>query len=186
MPGAVGTTRSFTGAPPAATLVVMAHPRMYDDGDRHFQRVRELALALPEAQMKVSHGRPAFFTTRVFAYYGASVNEVRARRDGAVLPPGGTASEEWGGYVQYPRALVITPEEEDVSFLEQDPRSFRPAYLGASGWWGIDLTALDPGFGAASADGWAEVSEWIETSYRLTAPARLVRQLGSRRSGEGS
>ena len=51
----------------------MAHPVMYDDADPHFQRVSTLALALPQAQMKVSHGRPAFFTQKVFAYYGASV-----------------------------------------------------------------------------------------------------------------
>ena len=46
----------------------MAHPQKFDDGDPVLARVRELALALPDAGEKVSHGRPAFFTTKVFAY----------------------------------------------------------------------------------------------------------------------
>lgn len=120
----------------------MAHPVMYDDADPHFQRVRTLALALPQAQMKVSHGRPAFFTQKVFAYDGASVKV----------------------------------EGADVDVLAQDARAFRPAYLASSGWWALDLFGLDPD-AAADSDGWTEVAEWIETSYRLTAPARLVRQL---------
>ena len=137
----------------------MPHPVMYDDGDRHFQRVRELALALPEARMKVSHGRPAFYTQKVFAYYG-----------GSVKGPAGTGS---AGYVEHPRCVMVLPEEEDVVFLEQDPRAFRPAYLGAHGWYGIDLDGLDP----QDVAGWDEVSEWLQSSYRLTAPARLVRAL---------
>lgn len=153
----------------------MAHPKMYDDGDLHFQRVRTLALDLPEAQMKVSHGRPAFFTTTVFAYYGTSVKAAAAGGD-TPLPPGGRRSGDWEGYLQYPRALVIKPEGSDLDFLEQDPRAFRPAYLGASGWFAIDLSALDPG-ADDDDEGWAEVAEWLEASYRLTAPARCVRAL---------
>jgi hypothetical protein len=137
----------------------MPHPVMYDDGDRHFQRVRALALALPEARMKVSHGRPAFYTQKVFAYYG-----------GSVKGPAGTGG---AGYVEHPRCVMVLPEEEDVGFLQQDPRAFRPAYLGAHGWYGIDLDGLDPQDDA----GWDEVSEWLQSSFRLTAPARLARAL---------
>jgi len=46
-----------------------------------------------------------------------------------------------------------------------------PAYLGPSGWLGIDLderTDLD------------EVAELLEESYRATAPARLVAELDGR------
>jgi hypothetical protein len=43
---------------------------MFDHDDPYLGRVRELAQALPGADMKVSHGRPAFFTKKVFAYYG--------------------------------------------------------------------------------------------------------------------
>jgi hypothetical protein len=45
---------------------------MFDDDDPVLARVRRIALALPEAAEKVSHGRPAFFTRKVFAYYGGS------------------------------------------------------------------------------------------------------------------
>ena len=51
----------------------VAHPRMFDDDDPVLARVRTIALALPDAAEKVSHGRPAFFTTKVFAYYGGSL-----------------------------------------------------------------------------------------------------------------
>ncbi|WP_313821356.1 MmcQ/YjbR family DNA-binding protein [Citricoccus sp.] len=148
----------------------MAHPQMYDDGDLHFQRVRTLALALPAAEMKISHGRPAFFTQKVFAYYGASVKDVGSAQEGPRSAAVGDA------YVQHPRALVIRPEEADVSFLEQEPRAFRPAYLGPAGWFGIDLDELDP----ARDEGWEEIAEWLETSYRLTAPMKLVRELSRR------
>lgn len=148
----------------------MAHAKMYDDGDLHFQRVRALALTLPAANMKVSHGRPAFFTQKVFAYYGASVKD----RGSAQERSGSTAAGD--GYVQHPQAVVIRPEEADVSFLEQDPRSFRPAYLGPAGWFGIDLDGLDP----ARDEGWDDIAEWLETSYRLTAAVKLVRELPRR------
>ena len=50
----------------------MAHPLMFDDADPLLARVREIALALPEAAEKITHGRPTFFTTKVFAYFGGS------------------------------------------------------------------------------------------------------------------
>ena len=49
----------------------MAHPIMFDETDPLLGRLRALALALPDAAEKISHGRPAFFTTKVFAYYGS-------------------------------------------------------------------------------------------------------------------
>jgi hypothetical protein len=64
------------------------HDLMFDDDDPLLARVRAVALAFPEAQEKVSHGRPAFFTGKVFAYFGGAL-----RVDG-----------EW---VQHPQSLVI-------------------------------------------------------------------------------
>lgn len=122
----------------------MAHPTMFDDDDLLLGRVRQLALALPGAAEKVSHGRPAFFTKKVFAYYGGSV-----RVDG-----------EW---VQHPHALLILPELDERPALEQDPRVFVPAYLGPSGWLGVDLDG--------STD-WTEVAELLDASYELTTRRR--------------
>lgn len=119
---------------------------MFDDDDPVLARVRELALALPGAAEKVSHGRPAFYTTKVFAYYGGSVKVD-------------------GKYVQHPACVLVKPEAAECAALAQDPRCYIPAYLGSSGWIGLDLD---------SATDWSEVAELLEDSYRGTAPARLV------------
>ena len=55
-----------------------------------------------------------------------------------------------------------------------------PAYLGGAGWLGVDLDP-DP----AAVD-WVEVGELLDASYRLTAPARLVRELEGRAAGESA
>ena len=123
---------------------------MFDDDDPLLGRVRALALALPDADEKVSHGRPAFFTTKVFAYYGGSV-----RVDG-----------EW---VQHPRCVMVLPDPAEREALVQDPRTFVPAYLGPSGWIGLDL---DDG------TDFTEVAELLEDSYRQTAGPRRVARLG--------
>ncbi len=127
---------------------------MFDDGDPLLGRVRDIALAFPDAAEKVSHGRPAFYTKKIFAYYGASV-----RVDG-----------EW---VQHPQAVVILPDAEEEPALRDDPRVFVPAYLGASGWLGVDLDA---------GTDWDEVAELLDASYRLTAPKRGIAAL-ERREG---
>lgn len=125
------------------------HEAMYDDADPLLGRVRELAHALPEAQEKITHGHPAFFTKKVFAYYGGSL-----KVDGV--------------YVQHPQSIVVqtTPDERDG--LRHLPGAYVPAYLGASGWTGIDLDERSD---------WTEVAELLEDSYRATAPPRLVAQL---------
>ncbi|GAB95473.1 hypothetical protein KILIM_021_00130 [Kineosphaera limosa NBRC 100340] len=125
---------------------------MFDDADPVLERVRRLALALPGAGEKVSHGRPAFFTTKVFAYYGGSVKVD-------------------GEYVQHPHCVVVKPEPSEREALTQDDRCYVPAYLGASGWIGVDLT---------DDTDWSEVAELLDDSYRQTAPARLVAELDRR------
>lgn len=136
----------------------MAHPRMYDDEDPVLARLREVALALPGAGAKVSHGRPAFFTTKVFAYYGGS-----QRLDGA--------------WVAHDCAVLVQPDPAERLALLDDPRAWVPAYLGPAGWLGLDLPP-DP----AEVD-WVEVGELLDASYRLTAPVRMVRELEARGPG---
>lgn len=127
----------------------MPHPLMFSPGDPLLGRVRELALALPEAAEKVSHGRPAFFTQKVFCYFGGSQR----------------IDEEW---VAHDAAIMVRPDAADEPALRQDERFWVPAYLGPSGWLGIDLDA--------NTD-WQEVAELIDASYRMTAPRRLVKIL---------
>lgn len=127
----------------------MAHAHMFDPDDPVLARVRNLALALPDAREKVSHGRPAFFTRKVFAYYGGSRK----------------VHDTW---IQHPRALVVLPDAAERPALLEDPRVWVPGYIGPSGWLGVDL----------DVDGdWDEVAELLDMSYRMTAPQRLVRSL---------
>ncbi|MFK8024852.1 MAG: MmcQ/YjbR family DNA-binding protein [Ilumatobacter sp.] len=135
----------------------MSHPQMFDDDDPILEKVREIALGMPGADMKVSHGRPAMFTKKVFTYYGGSL-----KVDG-----------EW---VQHPHSIVVLTDDDERRALLDDERSYVPAYLGPSGWIGIDVDL-------ASTD-WAEVEELLDASYRLTAPKKLVAELDARATDE--
>lgn len=126
---------------------------MFDDDDPALAKVRRIALAMPEAYEKVSHGRPAFFVTKMFAMYGGSAKP-------AVK----------GDYLQYPRSIMVKVDESDREALQQDARFFYPAYLGPAGWLGLDLAATK------KVD-WDEVGELVDASFRLTAPKKLVKQL---------
>lgn len=67
----------------------MAHPRMFDDDDPLLARLREICLALPEAQEFESHGRPNFRAGKVFAVYGSghdNPHHLILRIDPAELP----------------------------------------------------------------------------------------------------
>ena len=97
----------------------MAHPPMFDDDDPVLARVRAIALALPEAAEKITHGRPTFFTVKTFAFYGGSPRgEVGDRHD---------------------QALLFHPDPADEPALRQDPRIWEPSYLWPHGWLAIDL-----------------------------------------------
>jgi hypothetical protein len=122
---------------------------MFDDHDPLLAKVRSLALSLPEAAEKISHGRPAFFTKKVFAYFGASVR----------------IDSTW---IKHDHSLVVLLDPGEREAVAEDTRFFVPAYFGPSGWLGIDLdTRTD----------WSEVAELIESSYRQTAPNKLVARL---------
>ncbi len=130
----------------------MAHPQMFDDDDPFLARVRELAGALPGSDEKVSHGRPAFFTKKVFAYYGGSLK----------------ADGDW---VQHEHSIIVQPDPDDSAALVDDPRIYVPAYLGPSGWVGVDLD---------DDTDWDEMAELLDASFRLTAPRRNVAELDAR------
>lgn len=132
----------------------MSHPPRYDPADPLLARLREICLALPGAEEKVSHGRPNFFTRKVFAIYGATVK-----------------GDHWS--TQRDRSVQVLPDPDERPALVQDDRFFVPAYTGTAGWLGLDLTL-------APVD-WTEVAELVEASYRNTAGARLVAQLDASR-----
>ena len=122
---------------------------MFDDDDPHLARVREIAAALPGTDEKISHGRPAFYTKKVFAMYGGSL-----KIDGR--------------WIQHPQSIVILPEPDERRALLTDERAYVPAYWGPSGWIGIDLD---------DDTDWPEIAEHLDASFRLTAPKRLVAEL---------
>ena len=125
---------------------------MFDDDDPFLVRVRELAGTFPGTAEKISHGRPAFHTKKVFAYYGGSL-----KVDGV--------------WVEHAQSLMVQPDPGDRRALIEESRVYVPAYLGPSGWVGIDLDA---------ATDWAEIEELLDASYRLTAPRKLVDELDAR------
>ena len=130
----------------------MSHPQKFDDADPVLKRLREICLAFPGADVKVSHGRPAFFTKKIFAGYGAVLK-----------------GEHHTG--EFDQALIFMPESDEAPALAQDDRFFTPAYWGPYGWVGIDLSG--------NVD-WGEVAELVETSYRETAPKKLIAELDER------
>ncbi|WP_418607025.1 MmcQ/YjbR family DNA-binding protein [Georgenia sp. SUBG003] len=134
----------------------MAHPIMFDDDDPYLARLRPLALALPDAEEKVAHGRPHFRVRKVFAVYGSSTK-------------GGA-----GVRTEYPHGLLVLPEDSDRMALAEDARTFTPAYLAPSGWIGLDLAA--GGSGPEDVD-WQEVAELLDCSYRQVATRGQIARL---------
>ncbi|WP_197510945.1 hypothetical protein [Tessaracoccus coleopterorum] len=49
-----------------------AHPPQFDPADPYLARLRTVALALPGAGEKLVVGHPAFYTRKVFGYFGMS------------------------------------------------------------------------------------------------------------------
>lgn len=132
----------------------MPHPVMFDDDDPLLARLREIALSFPGASEQVSHGRPRFFVTKTFAMYGG-------------------ATKQTGPMVTVDRCVMVKVDESDRAALLADGRFFYPAYVGVSGWLGLDFTA-------AAVD-WDEVHELVDASYRLTAPKKSIAELDHRR-----
>jgi len=132
----------------------MAHPVMFSDDDPGLSQLREICLALPGAEERISHGRPTFRAGKIFAAFGGSEK----------LRP--------GDHRQVPSALIFMPELVELPALDEDDRFFVPAYYGPYGGRAIDLA--DP------ATDWAEIAELVDASYRQVAPKRLLAELDAR------
>ena len=126
---------------------------MFTDDDLGLAQVRTIALCFPEAFEKISWGRPVFCAPKIFVMYGGSAK-----------------TDKKGEYLQYPYSILVKVDESDRRALEQDARVFYPAYMGPSGWLGLDLAAKK------KVD-WAEVRELIDASYRMIAPKKLIKVL---------
>ena len=121
-------------------------------------RVRRIALALPDVNERVSHGEPCFFVRdkRPLCYFHDNHND-----DGRVS-------------LWCPAPLGVGEE-----LVSADPMRFFAPPTSSSGvfnqWLGVYLDKL----GARRVD-WGEVASILEAAFRLVAPARLVKELDSR------
>lgn len=114
-------------------------------------RVRALALALPEAHERESHGSPGWRagsekSGKFFAYF----------------------SDQHHGTPHVSLLVKCGSMDELEDLVEAQPRAYhKPAYYGASGWIGVILNR--PGVD------WDEVAEWLTRSWRQVAPKSATR-----------
>ena len=121
---------------------------MSPDPANDLEKLRVIALALPCAAEKISHGQPAFFIEKgkLFAQYWHDHH-----RDGASAV-----------------MVKLSGIEEQEMLIDLDPELYyRPAYIGPSGWIAIrtDVAETD----------WEMIADRVEASWRRVAPARLRR-----------
>ena len=124
-------------------------------GQSELDAVRNIALALPEVNERLSHGAPCFFVQnkRPLCYYHDN-----HRGDGRVsmwVPVGLGAKEE-----------MVTAEPE---------RFFKPPTSAAGtfkNWLGVflDTSELD----------WREIAGMLEDAFRRAAPKKLINKLDER------
>jgi hypothetical protein len=87
--------------------------------ESHIDRVRRLALALPGASEKLSHGEPTFFVAkRVFVMFANNHHSDGHTAIWIPAPPGAQAE-----------MIAEAPEIY-----------FKPPYVGVKGWVGVELT----------------------------------------------
>ena len=116
-------------------------------------QVRALALALPEADERESHGSPGFRvggdkTGKYFAYF----------------------ADQHHGAPHIALLVRTGGMDELLTLVESQPEAyFKPAYYGASGWVGIILNR--PGVD------WDDITAWLRRSWRSAAPKRLTRMM---------
>lgn len=124
-----------------------------NDPDFLYERVSELALALPETHARDSHGSPGF--------------RVGSEKSGKFFAH---FSQQHHGSEHIAILVKTSGMDELLDLIEAQPNTYyKPAYYGASGWIGVILNR--PGVD------WAHVEEWLQRSWRSVAPARLTKLL---------
>lgn len=135
---------------------------MSPDPKADVARLRAIALKLPYAVEKISHGMPYFY-----------IEPPRRSGTSARTPrPGKGFAQYWHDHhgIGTSAVMVKTSGPEEQAFLiEADPiLYYRPAYIGASGWIAIrtDVTETD----------WDHIADRVAASWRNVAPAKLFRE----------
>ena len=120
---------------------------MSPDPDADLARLRVIALKLPEAAEKLSHGSPAFFIAKgkVFAYF-------------------------WHDHHGDGLTAVIVKtagHEEQAMLVEREPDFYSiPPYLGPAGWIAMRVGENDPD--------WDHIGDRVAQSWEMVAPRRLL------------
>jgi hypothetical protein len=110
------------------------------------ERLREICLALPEVNERLSHGEPTWFVRdkKVFVNFDNNHHDAGHIGFWCAAPPG--AQE----------AMVSSAPD----------RFFRPPYVGHRGWLGVrlDVPNVD----------WPEIESIVRDAYRMVAPKSLA------------
>lgn len=120
---------------------------MSPDYPADLAKLREIALALPGAAEKLSHGSPCFFIEKgkAFAYIW---HDHHGDGETAVM-------------------VKTADAEQQAMLIEADPALYyKPPYLGPTGWIAIRV-------GAPDTD-WDHVADKVAESWELVAPRRYL------------
>lgn len=134
--------------------------RLAEMGKHELDRVRNIALALPEVSEQLSHGAPCFFIRdkRALCYYHDN-----HRGDGRI--------SLW----------CPAPPGVQADLVSNDPQRFFKPPASANGtfsqWLGVFLDTI----GENIVD-WNEITAILEDAYRTAAPTALVARLVTRKS----
>ena len=123
------------------------------DPQHLLERLRALALALPQTHERESHGAPGF--------------RVGSEKSGKYFAH---FSDRHHGTPHISLLVKCSGMDELEHLVETQPEAYhKPAYYGASGWIGIILNR--PGLD------WEAVDEWLQRSWRQVAPKSVTRLL---------
>lgn len=114
------------------------------------QRVRELCLALPAVEERLSHGEPTWFVggKKTFVMFADRHHDDRVGI--------------W---------CAAGPGVQESLVAQRPAQYFRPPYVGHRGWLGIYLDVpVD----------WGEVADLVDDAFRMVAPKRLTAELDQR------
>ncbi len=130
------------------TLARVPHVRYVPTMDDGFDPVREIALALPETNERLSHGMPTFF--------------IRDKKTFC------NCVDDHHGDGVFGLWVAAGPGVQEELVAQEPDRFYRPPYVGHRGWLGVRLDV--------DVD-WDEIAQILEDAYRQVAPKTLVRLL---------